>query len=148
MFFEQKANSILLENSSFCSFGKGAYIIRGFRAHMDVGDNSNVIYAYNAYFVELGNHGVNVKINNANRLFFGNNISNGSADGVQFVEVVGDGVSNFHILEGTSGTGNNNLTINFNTNYKGTQYAGLNSSGELKVWYPADCACEPTPPVA
>lgn len=142
MFFEQNANYILFENSSFCSFGKNAYMIRGFRANMDVGDNSNFIYAFNAYVVKLGNNSKNIKINNANRLYFGNNVSNGSIDGVEFVEVVGDGVSNFHILEGTSGTGNNNLTINFNTNYKGTQYAGLNSSGELKVWYPADCACE------
>ena len=56
---------------------------------------------------------------------------------------------NFKILEGTNNSlGAYNLTINFNSNYKGTQYAGLNSSGELKVWYPADCACEPTPPVA
>lgn len=148
MFFEQGASYILFENSSFCSFGKGAYMIRGFRANMDVGDNSICIYAFNAYVVELGNNCENIKINNANRLYFGNNISNGSADGVSFVKVVGDGVSNFHILEGTSGTGNNNLTINFNTNYKGTQYAGLNSSGELKVWYPADCACEPTPLVS
>lgn len=142
MFFEQRANYILFENSSFCSFGIGAYMIRGFRAQMDVGDNSNTIYAFNAYVVKLGNNCKNIKINNANRLYLGNNISNGSADGVSFVEVVGDGASNFHILEGTSGTGNNNLTINFNSNYKGTQYAGLNSSGELKVWYPADCACE------
>ena len=148
MFFEQGAKDILFENSSFCSFGADVYIIRGFRAHINVGNNSNIIYAFNAYIVELGNNCKNVKINNANRLYFSNNISNGSADGVKFVEVVGDGVSNFHILEGTSGTGGNNLTITFNTNYKGTQYAGLNSSGELKVWYPADCACEPTPIVA
>ena len=56
---------------------------------------------------------------------------------------------NFKILEGTNNAlGADNLTINFNSNYKGTQYAGLNSFGELKVWYPADCACEPTPLVA
>lgn len=56
---------------------------------------------------------------------------------------------NFKILEGTNNAlGADNLTINFNSNYKGTQYAGLNSSGELKVWYPADCACEPTPSVS
>ena len=148
MFFEQGVNNLLFENSRFCSFGEGAYMIRGFRANMDVGDNSSYIYAFNAYSAELGNNCKKIKINNANGLYFGNNVSNGSVDGVEFVEVVGDGVSNFHILEGTSGTGNNNLIINFNTNYKGTQYAGLNSSGELKVWYPADCACEPTPPVA
>ena len=56
---------------------------------------------------------------------------------------------NFKILEGTNNAlGADNLTINFNSNYKGTQYAGLNSFGELKVWYPADCACEPTPSVS
>ena len=54
---------------------------------------------------------------------------------------------NFKILEGTNNDiSADNLTINFNSNYKGTQYAGLNSYGELKVWYPADCACEPMPP--
>ena len=148
MFFAGSVYNVTLDQSSFCSFGNGCLQIGGFRLNMDIGDDSSCIYAFNAYVVELGNNCENIKINNANRLYFGNNISNGSADGVSFVEVVGDGVSNFHILEGTSGTGNNNLTINFNTNYKGTQYAGLNSSGELKVWYPADCACEPTPPVA
>lgn len=148
MFFEQRVNHILFENSSFCSFGVGADMIKGFNSQINVGGNSTNINAFNAYVVELGDNCVNIKINNANRLYFGNNISNGSADGVSFVKVVGDGVSNFHILEGTSGTENNNLTINFNTNYKGTQYAGFNSSGELKVWYPADCACEPTPPIS
>lgn len=56
---------------------------------------------------------------------------------------------NFKILEGTDDTNSiDTITINFNSNYKGTQYAGLNSSGELKVWYPADCACGPTGPAA
>lgn len=148
MFFAGSVYNVSLDESEFCSFGNGCSLISGFRLHMDIGDDSSYIYAFNAYIVELGNNCENVKINNANRLYFGNNISNGSVDGVSFVEVVGDGISNFHILEGTSSTGNNNLTISFNSNYKGTQYAGLNSSGELKVWYPADCACEPTPPVA
>ena len=143
MFFAESVYNVTLDNSEFCSFGNGCGLISGFRLHMDIGDGSSCIYAFNAYIVELGNNCENIKINNANRLYFGNNVSNGSVDGVESVEVVGDGVSNFHILEGTSGNGNNNLTINFNTNYKGTQYAGLNSSGELKVWYPADCACEP-----
>lgn len=148
MFFAEAIYNVSLDNSEFCSFGNRCDLISGFRLHMDIGDDSSCIYAFNAYIVELGNNCKNIKINNANRLYFGNNISNGSADGVSFVKVVGDGVSNFHILEGTSGTGSNNLTINFNTNYKGTQYAGLNSSGELKVWYPADCACEPIPAVS
>ena len=148
MFFADFVHNVSLDNSEFCSFGNGCGLISGFRLHMNIGDDSNCIYAFNAYIVELGNNCENIKINNANSLYFGNNISNGSADGVSFVEVVGDGISNFHILEGTSRTGNNNLTINFNSNYKGTQYAGLNSSGELKVWYPADCACEPTPSVS
>lgn len=148
MFFAESVYNISLDNSEFCSFGNGCNLISGFQLHMNVGDDSSCIYAFNAYIVELGNNCENININNANRLYFGNNISNGSADGVSFVEVVGDGVSNFHILEGTSSTSNNNLTINFNSNYKGTQYAGLNSSGELKVWYPADCACEPTPSVS
>lgn len=142
MFFAGSVFNVSLDNSEFCSFGNGCGLISGFQLHMNIGDNSSCIYAFNAYIVELGNNCKNIKINNANRLYLGNNISNGSADGVSFVKVVGDGISNFHILEGTSSTGDNNLTINFNTNYKGTQYAGLNSSGELKVWYPADCACE------
>lgn len=148
MFFAESVYNVSLDNSEFCSFGNDCCLISGFRSHMDIGDDSSCIYAFNAYVVELGNNCKNIKINNANRLYFGNNINNGSADGVSFVKVVGDGVSNFHILEGTSGIGNNNLTINFNSNYKGTQYAGLNSFGELKVWYPADCACEPTPSVS
>ena len=148
MFFADSVYHVSLDNSDFCSFGNGCALISGFHLHMNIGDNSSCIDAFNAYVVELGDNCVNIKINNANRLYFGNNISNGSVDGVSFVEVVGDGISNFHILEGTSGTGSNNLTINFNTNYKGTQYAGLNSSGELKVWYPADCACEPTPSIS
>lgn len=148
MFFAGSVHNVSLDNSKFCSFGNGCGLISGFLLQMNIGDNSSFIYAFNAYIVELGNNCENIKINNANRLYLGNNVSNGSVDGVELVEVVGDGVSNFHILEGTSGTGNNNLTINFNSNYKGTQYAGLNSSGELKVWYPADCACEPTPSVS
>lgn len=148
LFFGQSINYVSLDESEFCSFGNGCGLISGFRLHMNIGDGSSYIYAFNAYIVELGNNCKNIKINNANLLYFGNNISNGSVDGVSFVKVVGDGISNFHILEGTSGTGNNNLTINFNSNYKGTQYAGLDSSGGLKVWYPADCACEPTPSVS
>ena len=118
MFFAENVYNVTLDNSEFCSFGNGCGLISGFRLHMNIGDDSNCIYAFNAYVVELGNNCKNIKINNTNRLYFGNNIGNGSADGVSFVDVVGDGVSNFHILEGTSGTGNNNLTINFKTNYK------------------------------
>ena len=51
------------------------------------------------------------------------NCSTGSSNYLQY----------FHILNGT-----NNVTIPFVAGKKSSQYAGLNSSGTLKVWIPAD----------
>ena len=48
-------------------------------------------------------------------------------------------VKNAQILNGTKGTsGSNKLTITFTANQNYTQIAGLNSSGVLKIWTPAD----------
>lgn len=65
-------------------------------------------------------------------------------DGVKYVAVVG-GASNrsyvqyAQILNGTSGSsGTNRLQISFKANVKYCQFAGLNSSGILKIWTPAD----------
>ena len=46
---------------------------------------------------------------------------------------------NFQILDGTKGiSANTRLSINFEANKNYTQIAGLNSSGVLKIWTPAD----------
>ncbi len=65
-------------------------------------------------------------------------------DGVEYVSVVG-GTSNrsyvqyAQILNGTCGqNGSNRLQISFKANVKYCQFAGLNSSGILKIWTPTD----------
>ncbi|WP_304773944.1 hypothetical protein, partial [uncultured Rikenella sp.] len=85
---------------------------------------------------------------------FGNNVQNNAMgaylrcatvhDGVEYVSVVG-GTSNrsyvqyAQILNGTCGqNGSNRLQISFKANVKYCQFAGLNSSGNLKIWTPAD----------
>ena len=48
-------------------------------------------------------------------------------------------IRNFQVLNGTKGTNTSNrLAINFEANKDYTQIAGLNSSGVLKIWTPAD----------
>lgn len=64
-------------------------------------------------------------------------------DGVKYVVVVGGTTSNpiwnAQILNGTSGSNTSNrLQISFKANVKYCQFAGLNSSGNLKIWTPAD----------
>ena len=65
-------------------------------------------------------------------------------DGIQYVSVVGGTssssyVQNAQILNGTSGSSSSNrLSISFKANVKYCQFAGLNSSGILKIWTPAD----------
>ncbi len=64
-------------------------------------------------------------------------------DGVKYVVVVGGTASNpiwnAQILNGTSGSNDaNRLQISFKANVKYCQFAGLNSSGILKIWTPAD----------
>ena len=65
-------------------------------------------------------------------------------ENVMYVSVVGGtGTSNYvrncQILNGTSGSNTSNrLQISFKANVKYCQFAGLNSSGNLKIWTPAD----------
>ena len=75
---------------------------------------------------------------------FGNYLSYMTVnDGVKYVAVVGgtttNPMRNAQILNGTSGQGpSNRLQISFRANVKYCQFAGLNSSGILKIWTPAD----------
>ena len=76
---------------------------------------------------------------------FGNNLSYLTVhDNVRSVAVVGGTssdsyVQNAQILNGTSGSSpSNRLQISFKTNTSYCQFAGLNSSGILKIWTPAD----------
>jgi len=64
-------------------------------------------------------------------------------DGVQNCSVIGgtqqDPVKNTQILNGTAGASSQNkLTINFATNKSYTQIAGLDSTGNIRIWNPAD----------
>lgn len=67
-------------------------------------------------------------------------------NGVQYVDVPGSStvsayVQNAQILNGTHGSGSSNrLQISFQQNADYCQYAGLNSSGNLRIWTPADAA--------
>ena len=67
-------------------------------------------------------------------------------NGVQYVEVLGGNtdyayVQNAQILNGTHGSDSSNrLQISFQQNADYCQYAGLNSSGNLRIWTPADAA--------
>ena len=67
-------------------------------------------------------------------------------NGVQYVEVPGGStvsayVQNAQILNGTHGTDSSNLLqISFQEDADYCQYAGLNSSGNLRIWTPADAA--------
>ena len=67
-------------------------------------------------------------------------------DGVQYVAVTGGNssssyVQNAQILNGTHGTNSNSkLQISFQAGKNYCQFAGLNSSGVLKIWTPADAA--------
>jgi hypothetical protein len=50
-------------------------------------------------------------------------------------------VQNAQILNGTHGTDSSNLLqISFQEDADYCQYAGLNSSGNLRIWTPADAA--------
>ena len=67
-------------------------------------------------------------------------------DGVQYVAVTGgsddsDYVQNAQILNGTHGSDSSNmLQISFQSSANYCQIAGMNSSGVLKIWTPADAA--------
>jgi hypothetical protein len=83
--------------------------------------------------------------NDCQYITFGNNIINGTVqNGVKYVKVNGSSnssspIKNFVILSGTCGqSADKPLVINFEPNKNATQYAGLNSQGELVIWCPAD----------
>ena len=65
-------------------------------------------------------------------------------NGVQYVSITGGNtdssyVQNAQILNGTRGSDTSNkLQISFQEDADYCQYAGLNSSGELRIWTPAD----------
>ena len=67
-------------------------------------------------------------------------------NGVRYVEVLGGNtdsayVQNAQILNGTHGSDSSNrLQISFQEDADYCQYAGLNSSGNLRIWTPADAA--------
>ncbi len=78
---------------------------------------------------------------------FGNNVRYLTVfDGVQYVAVTGGNnsssyVQNAQILNGTKGYNEGNrLSITFAQNANYCQLAGLNSSGNLRIWTPADAA--------
>lgn len=89
--------------------------------------------------------------NNCSYSSFGNNCQyNDILDNVKFITVFGGvlfvsigstsgTVQLAQVLNGTRGSDTSNkLQINFATNKNYTQVAGQNSSGELKIWNPAD----------
>ena len=67
-------------------------------------------------------------------------------NGVQYVSITGGSadssyVQNAQILNGTRGSDTSNmLQISFQEDADYCQYAGLNSSGDLRIWTPADTA--------
>ena len=83
---------------------------------------SDITFGNNCYYITFGNYyrgcSAGEYVNNIQI-----NCSTGSSNYLQY----------FHILNGT-----NNVTIPFVAGKKSSQYAGLNSSGTLKVWIPAD----------
>ena len=89
--------------------------------------NSNT-FGNNCYYNTFGNNCRYITVHN----------------GVQYVEVLGGNtdsayVQNAQILNGTHGSDSSNrLQISFQQNADYCQYAGLNSSGNLRIWTPAD----------
>ena len=76
---------------------------------------------------------------------FGNYVIQGTiGEGVNNLKINGGAnntsqIKDFIILNGTcSQNSPNKLIINFESNKKATQYAGLNSQGDLVIWCPAD----------
>ena len=103
-----------------------------------VGSYANT-FGNNCYYNTFGN--------NCYYNTFGNNCRYITVhNGVQYVEVLGGNtdsayVQNAQILNGTHGSDSSNrLQISFQQNADYCQYAGLNSSGNLRIWTPADAA--------
>ena len=76
-------------------------------------------------------------------VFYGlmSGIAFGVFEGVQYVSIgsASGTVQYAQVLNGTRGSDpSNKLQINFATGKNYTQVAGKNSSGQLKIWVPAD----------
>ena len=105
-------------------------------------------FGNNCYYNTFGNDCCyNTFGNNVHDNTFGNNCRYLTVhNGVRYVEVLGGNtdsayVQNAQILNGTHGSDSSNrLQISFQEDADYCQYAGLNSSGNLRIWTPADAA--------
>ena len=102
-------------------------------------------FGNNCYYNQFGNGLQNNQFGNGcENNTFGNNVRNGTVgQGVNNISVTPSGstvVQYFHILNGTHGSGSNKLSISFIAGTSYAQFAGLDSSGDLQVWTPADNA--------
>ena len=70
---------------------------------------------------------------------FGNNFQyNTLGNGIQHVEITTDKIYHTQILNGTKGTWDNKLTLEFTPETTYSQFAGFTSEGVLKIWVEAD----------
>ena len=121
-------------------FGTGNY-------NMTVKDNPEKnAFGNKCYNNIVGSYG-NTFGNYFQRNTFGNNCRYITVhNGVQYVSITGGStdssyVQNAQILNGTRGSDTSNkLQISFQEGADYCQYAGLNSSGDLRIWTPADTA--------
>lgn len=119
------------------TFGDGNY-------NMTLKDNPEQNHFGNKCYNNIVGSFGNTLGNGCSSNTFGNYLSYMTVnDGVKYVAVVGgtttNPMRNAQILNGTSGQGpSNRLQISFRANVKYCQFAGLNSSGILKIWTPAD----------
>ena len=148
-------NMTLKDNPEQNHFGNKCYnnIVGSFGNTLGNGCSSNT-FGNNCWYNTFGNDcrsntfgnscSWNSFGNSCGRNTFGNYLSYMTVnDGVKYVAVVGgtttNPMRNAQILNGTSGQGpSNRLQISFRANVKYCQFAGLNSSGILKIWTPAD----------
>ena len=139
-------NMTLKDNPEQNHFGNKCYnnIVGSFGNTLGNGCSSNTFGNY-CYSNTFGNYCYsNTFGNDCADNSFGNYLSYMTVnDGVKYVAVVGgtttNPMRNAQILNGTSGQGpSNRLQISFRANVKYCQFAGLNSSGILKIWTPAD----------
>jgi hypothetical protein len=132
-------DTIIGNSCSYNSYGNNC-------ANSQLGDNClNNSFGDNCYNDSLLSNCENNSFGNGCRinLFFEYCQSITVFEGVQFCNITGGTnaapVKNAQILNGTKGVSNTNrLTITFTANQNYTQIAGLNSSGVLKIWTPAD----------
>ena len=110
-------------------------------------------FHYNTFgnYFQCNTFGNNVHDNTFGNYCYSNTFGNNCRyltvhNGVQYVEVPGGStdyscVQNAQILNGTHGSDSSNmLQISFQEDVDYCQFAGLNSSGILKIWVPADAA--------